>query len=160
MAQYASSAQFADLGLPAAALDGFTGSVDEHLVAASNVVDSYLRGRYKVPLTLPAPQEIVNAVCIIASYTILNARGFDPHSGADANVRMRYEDLIGRAFQKGWLQQMAAGLVNLDITADATPGTHDGAPIVASRAARLSSCGGCDDTRGGRWNFWGNRDCW
>jgi phage gp36-like protein len=165
VAQYASSAQFGVYGLPAAALDGFTGSVDDHLTAASAVVDSYARGRYKVPLTLPAPLEIVSAVCALAAYSIVNVRGFDPHSGADANLRTRYEDLMGtplsqRGGQKGWLQQLAAGLVNLDVSADATL-AHDGAPIVASRAARSSSSGACcDDARGGRFDFWGNGGCW
>lgn len=170
MAQYASSAQFAIYGLPPAALDGFTGSVDDHLAAASEAFNSYARGRYKVPLTLPAPLEVVIAVCVLAAYSIVNVRGYDPREGADNNLRTRYEDLVGRQGQKGWLQQLADGKINLDIAADATSGVHDGAPIVASRAARSTGrgygyCGGqyrdsnCD-TRGGRFNFWGNRDCW
>jgi phage gp36-like protein len=167
VAQYASSAQFAVYGLPAAALDGFTGSVDDHLVAASALFDSYARGRYRVPLTLPAPIEVAIAVCVLAAYSILNTRGYDPHSGSDSNVRTRYEDLMGRQGQHGWLQQLSEGKVNLDIAADATAGVHDGGPIVSSRWARGtgSGCYGqyrdseCD-TRGGRYNFWGNRTCW
>lgn len=162
MAQYASSAQFSVYGLPPAALDGFTGSVDDHLVAGSAVFDSYARGRYKVPLTLPAPIEVVIAVCVLAAYSIVNARGYDPRDGADNNLRTRYEDLMGRQGQHGWLQQLSEGKVNLDIAADATSGVHDGGPIIASRAARRSGGGCCDpdECRGGRLNFWGNRDCW
>lgn len=163
MAQYASSAQFAIYGLPPAALDGFTGSVDDHLAAASEAFNSYARGRYKVPLTLPAPLEVVIAVCVLAAYSIVNVRGYDPREGADNNLRTRYEDLVGRQGQKGWLQQLADGKINLDIAADATGGVHDGAPIVVSRAGRRTGAGGCydaDDCRGGRYNFWGNRDCW
>lgn len=161
MVQYASSAQFAVFGLPAAALQGFTGSVDDHLIMGSALFDSYARGRYKVPLTLPAPQEVVVAVCVLAAYSIVNVRGYDPNNGADANLRTRYDDLMGRAFgQKGWLQQLSEGKVNLDIAADATSGVHDGAPIVASRGGRGSTSGSDDFCRGGRYNFWGNRDCW
>lgn len=163
MSQYASSSQFAIYGLPPAALDGFTGSVDDHLTAASAQFDSYARGRYAVPLTLPAPLEVVIAVCVLAAYSIVNVRGYDPRDGADNNLRTRYEDLTGRQGQMGWLQQLAGGKVNLDIAADATITKHEGAPIVSSRASRSSSVGGCcdpDDCRGGRWNFWGNRGCW
>jgi phage gp36-like protein len=161
VSQYATEAEFEVLGLPAVALDGFTGSVDEHLTAASGVIDSYLRGRYALPLTAPYPQEIITATCIIAAWTILNQRGFDPHSGSDQNVRTRYEDIMGRPMQKGWLQQLAAGLINLALTADATSGHHDGGPRVRSRRRTSGGVGACDDDcRGGRSNFWGNGNCW
>lgn len=164
MSQYASAIDFSKYGLPPAALDGYLGDVDADLAAASAQVDSYLRGRYKVPLPGPTfPLEIVIAVCVIAAYQIVNQRGFDPHDGADSNLRTRWEDLFGRPGQRGWLQQLASGMVNLDIAADATSGVHDGAPIVSSRAGRRTGGAGCcepDDCRGGRYNFWGNRDCW
>jgi hypothetical protein len=95
------------------------------------------------------------------------SRGFDPSSGADQNVRERYTDMIGRPGQKGWLQQLAGGMVNLDLTVDATSGVHDGAPIVRTgrRGGRYGS--GCCaqyrdsdcDTRGGRYDFWGLGRC-
>jgi phage gp36-like protein len=155
MSQYATAVQFEALGLPAAALDGFAGDVDDHLTAASGVIDSHLRGRYKLPLAEPYPQEIITACCCIAAYTVLVVRGFDPTRAADMNVRTRYEDMMGRPGQKGWLQQLSAGLINLDLAADATGGAHDGGPIVASRARRRAGTD-CDDTRGGYLNFWGN----
>lgn len=161
MSQYATEEQFETLGLPAVALDGFSGSVTDHLVAASGVVDSYLRGRYRLPLTGPDyPQEIVQATCIIAAWTILNVRGFDPSAAADMAVRTRYEDMIGRPMQKGWLQQLAAGLVNLPLSADASSGHHDGGPRVSSRGGWRSGAACADDCRGGRWNFWGNGSGW
>lgn len=159
MSQYATEAEFEVLGLPAVALDGFTGSVDDHLTAASGVVDSYLRGRYRLPLAEPYPQEIITATCVIAAWSILNVRGFDPSAASDVNVRTRYEDIIGRPMQKGWLQQLAAGLINLDLAADASSGHHDGGPRVSSRGRRSGSCDP-DDCRGGRYGFWGNGNCW
>jgi phage gp36-like protein len=168
MTQYATSAQFAEFGLPPAALDGFTGSVDDHLAMASGVFDSYARGRYSVPLAGvgPFPTEVVAAVCAIAAYTIMMARGFDPSSGADQNIRERYQDMLGRPGQKGWLQQLAGGMVNLDIAVDATSGAHDGAPIIRGRYSARWGAGACGqyrdsdcDTRGGRYDFWGNGRC-
>ena len=169
MAQYATSSQFAEFGLPPAALDGFLGSVDDHLTMASGVFDSYARGRYSVPLAGPGPYptEVVAAVCAIAAYTIMMARGFDPSSGADQNIRERYTDMIGRPGQKGWLQQLAGGIVNLDLAVDATSGVHDGAPIVRTgRRGGRYGAGCCAqyrdsdcDTRGGRYDFWGNGRC-
>ncbi len=157
---YADATQFESFGLPPAALDGFAGNVLDHLNLASGKVDSYLRGRYKVPLPGPSyPGEIVEAVCAIAAFTILSARGFDPSSGADQTVRERYLDQVGRPGLKGWLQQLAEGRVNLDIGSDGTPGVNDGAPLVISRATSTRSGSGgdfCDDCRGGRYNFWGN----
>jgi phage gp36-like protein len=168
VAQYATSAQFAEFGLPPAALDGWTGSVDDHLTMASGVFDSYARGRYSVPLAGPGPfpTEVVAAVCALAAYTIMMSRGFDPSSGADQNVRERYLDMLGRPGQKGWLQQLAGGLVNLDLAVDATSGVHDGAPIVRGRFGGRYSAGSCGqyrdsdcDTRGGRYDFWGLGRC-
>jgi phage gp36-like protein len=169
MAQYATALQFGEFGLPPAALDGFTGSVDDHLTMASGVFDSYARGRYAVPLAGPTyPTEVIAAVCAIAAYTIMMARGFDPSSGADQNVRERYQDMLGRPGQKGWLQQLAGGMVNLDLASDATSGVHDGAPIVRGRFGSsgrygAGSCGqyrdSCCDTRGGRYDFWGLGRC-
>jgi hypothetical protein len=43
MAQYASQADFAIHGLPAAALDGFTGDLDALLTKASAKINTYLR---------------------------------------------------------------------------------------------------------------------
>lgn len=154
---YASDAQFDQFGLPPAALDGWAGNKTDHLTLASGKVDSYLRGRYRVPLPGPTyPGEIVEAVCAIAAFTIIQSRGFDPSSGSDQTVRERYLDQVGRPGLKGWLQQLAEGKVNLDLGADVTPGVHDGGPIVRSRAASSASAYDDDERRGGRYNFWGN----
>lgn len=131
MSQYATVANLTSLVIPAAALAGITAagiSPDEHLIKASGKVDSYLRGRHRLPLAAPYPDEIIANTCQIAGYTILCARGFDPTNGADVNVRMQHDDAIR------WLRDVASGLVNLAMGADATTSAHDGGPIVSSKS--------------------------
>lgn len=129
---YATTAEFNALGLPALALNGFSGDVEDHLQAASGTVDSYLRGKHALPLTSPYPQEIIQATCSIAAYSVLSIRGFDPEDGANRNVRARYEDAIR------FLTAISKGDLNLALDADATPTVHDGRPIVRSKTRNTS----------------------
>lgn len=153
--QYATSTDFGKYGLPAGALDGFAGDINDLLKKASGKVDGYLRGRYSCPLASPYPDEIVEAVCVIAAHSLLNVRGFDPNSDSDMAVRQRYEDLCGRPMQPGWLERIAQGRITLDTTADTTTGTQEGAPIVlgtsSTRCARHQDYGHSSDNC---WRFW------
>lgn len=130
MSQYATQSELTSLQIPAAALAGVTASginPDDHLVQASGKVDTYLRGRYSLPLTAPYPNEIKMVTLQLAAYTIICARGFDANDPADVTFRMQYDDAIM------WLREIAAGKVNLALAADATPTVHDGRPVVRSR---------------------------
>lgn len=127
MPNYISTAEFQALGLPAGAFTGFSGDPDDFVAAASGVVDSYLRARYKLPLSEPYPQEIKRATANLASYDFLSVRGFDPQQGFDGNVLIRYESTIK------WLQDVANGKANLSGAADASPNSADGGPSVRSR---------------------------
>lgn len=133
--QYATSADFAKYGLPALALDGYVGSIDDLLLEGSAKVDTYMRGRYKTPLASPFPKEIVKAVCVLAAWDLLTIRGFDMNSAGDTAIRERYNDLCGRPMQPGWLERLSQGRVNLDIAADTTPTKGEGSPIVVSSGA-------------------------
>lgn len=119
---YAAPADFTEFGLPAAALDGFAGSVQAHLDAGAGIVDSYLRGRYA---TGQASAELKIAVCQLAAASILTVRGWDPEVGSDATVIAQAERV------RSWLDRISDGKVNLN---DLTVDTHEGGPIVASRA--------------------------
>lgn len=130
---YPTEAEFAALGLPAAALDGFAGSVTDHLDSASGIIDSHLRGRYVLPLSQPYPPEIVQTACKIAAESLISIRGFDPEDGRNRNIRLRYDDAMA------WLKQVAAGEVNLPLESDATPMVHDGGPRVRSRTRDTSA---------------------
>lgn len=124
MAQYATTTDLANIGLPAQALASVSTTIqDEHLVNASAKIDSYLRSRYSVPLASPYPDEIVSACCKLAAYSLLVRRGYDP-ARHDANFRLGYEDSVS------YLRDLSAGRASLAITADSTPTTREGAPRV------------------------------
>jgi phage gp36-like protein len=145
--QYATAADFAKHGLPPQALDGFAGDLDQLLVKASAKFNTYARGRYTVPFSVPYPDEVVEAVCVLAAYSVMTVRGYDPNSESDISVENRYRDLIGRPNQKGWLQDLSSGRVCLAIDADPTPTKSEGGPIVINRTTS-SGVAVCD-----RWAF-------
>jgi phage gp36-like protein len=60
---------------------------------ASDLADSYMRGRYQLPL-LSWGSDITYHTAQIAVYLVLKARGYNPSAGADDNVRLGYEDSI------------------------------------------------------------------
>lgn len=150
MAARATSADFAVHGLPATALDGFAGDVDDYLTTAAGVVDSYLRGRYLLPLSSPYPPEVVECECVLAAYTLISVRGFDPEDSSDVNIKLRYDDKVK------WLREIARGRASLDLATDAQADpTSAGGPIVSSRTRTssdpfrgLGGAGSDDD-------FWG-----
>ena len=132
MSQYATTTELANFGLPAAALTGISGTIqDQHLTLASGKVDSYLRGRYTLPLASPYPDEIKAAVCALAAYTLLKRRGFNPDA-YDSNFRDEYLSTLE------WLDKLSEGKVNLDVAADATPTVHEGRPSVYSAGYRYT----------------------
>ncbi|MCC6213734.1 MAG: DUF1320 family protein [Polyangiaceae bacterium] len=128
---YATTADFAELGLPGQATADWPGtSVEAALDAASARVDSYLRKRYGVPIPAPGA-DLVETTCALAAWTVLCTRGFDPMRPGDQSVRQRYEDAVA------WLEAVAAGKVEpVDAADDATPATDEGAPTVESDEER------------------------
>ncbi len=153
--QYATTTDFGKHGLPPQALDGFTGDLDQLLTKASAKFNTYARGRYKVPFTAPYPDEVIEVVCQLAAYQVMTVRGFDPQNANDMAIEDRYRDLTGRPGQKGWLQDLASGRVNLDVTADTTPATSEGGPIIIVGGGSTSRSGvaACDQWRFER-TFW------
>jgi phage gp36-like protein len=130
MSQYPTVSDLQDMGLPPGALEGVP-ELEKFLVSASAHVDSYLRGRYSLPLSAPYPQELIDAALAIAAYRIMFFRGFDSES-QDMLIMDRYQYYTGKQGQKGWLDKLATGLVNLDVNSDATSLIHEGGPIVSS----------------------------
>lgn len=92
--QYAVRTDLANLGLIGGVLASILPAVqDAALAAAASVADSYLQGRYVLPLSSWG-QDLVAAVCAIAAYNLMASKGYNPAAGADPNIRQRYLDAI------------------------------------------------------------------
>ena len=140
MAQYATAADLAVLGLPAAALVNIpVATQDDHLEKASGLIDSYLRAQHTLPLAQPYPDEVVRACIVITAYDLIQFRGYNPDE-YDANFRLRYEDTIR------WCEQLASGTVALSQTADATGTVNEGRPRVATAGANVLNGTGTPNT--------------
>lgn len=151
---YSTEDEFLALGLPAAALDGATDTTNWRN-AAAGTIDSYLRGRYRLPLVAPYPPEIIDTECKLAAYSFISNRGFDPEQGANVNVVLRYKEAMA------WLTKLSEGKVNLAVEADQTATRAEGGPIVASRRGRRSGgywsgCAACGCSPCDCRDFWGN----
>jgi phage gp36-like protein len=124
---YATRTDLEAVGINPAAIAGIDNTkVTEALTSASARVDSYLRSQFTLPLT-QFGADIVEATCKIAAYELLAGRGYNPAAGSDPNVRQRYEDMVGTPGKSGWLEQVAKGLVNPDVT-DSSPEPVEGRP--------------------------------
>ena len=129
---YATRTHLGQFGIRAAALTGIpTGDQDAALEAASDHADSYLRSRFTLPLSV-WQDDLRRAVCNIAAYDLLSARGFNPDAGADSNVRQRYEDAIR------WLERVSTGQVTPEVT-DSSSGSSSGSGSAAGPARVFSS---------------------
>lgn len=98
----------------------------EVLEDASAEVDSYLRGRYSLPLASP-PAELTGPTCAIAMYRLVpNRRAEDVEE-----IRNRYKDAVA------FLSRVAEGKVVLDTNgaADGTGALGHGRTTVLSSAA-------------------------
>jgi phage gp36-like protein len=85
-------------------------TIETALHSASALIDSYLRKRYQTPLPV-APDEIVDACCILARYTLSTG-------GAKLPSDQIKDD---RAEKITWLRQISEGKVVLDV-AEVAPG--------------------------------------
>jgi phage gp36-like protein len=131
MSQYAGLIELKALGLPSSAFVPPIGMAIEELeeavarqcVAVSSKVDTYLRGRYAVPLTgalavaatavTPATPntykpEFVKAVTDIVALDFLTWRGFNPD---------QYDDVFAKRSEAAykWLQDIAKGTAVVDL---------------------------------------------
>lgn len=105
---YATRTHFDQYGLPTATLDALASStVQEALLSsASGLMDSYLGARYSVPLSTYGA-EVTECCCVLAAYTILQRRGFNPDNAWETAVQAR------RAEWLDWLKGLASGSVSL-----------------------------------------------
>ena len=101
---YATATDLANLGMLGAALANVPAAAQtEALQYASAVADSYLQGHFMLPISQWG-YDLVGAVCSIAAWTLLAARGYSPQSNADKNIRLKYLDALK------WLDEVSKGL--------------------------------------------------
>jgi phage gp36-like protein len=94
VSSYATLVDLNNYGLPETAFGDLTDvQIQAALDEASDDMDAYLVPRYGAPLTA-WPTSITRAACVIATWNLLSLRGFNPNSGSDTSVRMRYDDTI------------------------------------------------------------------
>lgn len=130
---YASRTDLTAYGIPANALGGLTtAQQDAALDAASKRVDSYLRGRYGLPL-IAWGVEITQATCVIAAYQLMHTRGYNPASGADVNIENRYHETIA------WLEQVQRQAAHPDVTPQPAAPTYNRPTVISSSAIATGS---------------------
>lgn len=132
---YCDVAELASFGVSAVALAPIDPSVQQAAIdSASDVVDSYFRDRFKLPLATWGT-DVKRVTAQIAVYDLLVVRGYNPSAGADVNVRLRYEDALK------WLLQVA----RQEVQPNVTPQQHDSpgydAPRILTNSVRGWSTG-------------------
>ena len=128
MSSYAQIADLTTYGLPATALQSPNLPVQVQQAAlddASAIADSYLRGRYSLPL-LAWGTDLTQAVCRIAAYNLLSVRGYNPAAAADVNIRDRYTDAID------WLNKVQRQAVHPNVTPQPSQTPQYNQPFVTS----------------------------
>lgn len=130
MAEYATVKDIESVGLPPDALEGISPTVIKaHIRRASGRIDSYARSKYSVPFVAPFDEAIIEAAAVLAAYSLLVWKGFNPDEH-DSNFAKRHDDYVGRPGQLGWLDKLSRGFVSVAESTDATPDELEGAPTV------------------------------
>jgi phage gp36-like protein len=120
MTRYATTTDFARLGLPTAATQGIaTASIEAALDAFAATMDGYLQARgYVLPLSSWG-DDLRRCNCQGAAWDVLRVRGYDPNAGGDEAVRLGFEDAMK------WLRDVSAGRVTPSSIVDSTPSTDE-----------------------------------
>lgn len=137
---YASRTDLAQLGLVGAALVNVPPETqDAALLSACATADSYLQSRYILPLTQWGA-DLKRAVCHIAAYDLMTARGYGMVSGPDENVRKRYLDALA------WLDEVSKGTQTPAYVVDSSSsaGGTTSSPTSGDDTKTLTSEGGLE----------------
>lgn len=142
MTQYASITDLTNIGLPATALGQLSNTqLTAALQAASDLIDAYFNVRYTLPL-LAWSTDVTLHCCWIAAYIALTTRGYNPASGADINLRERYDDSIK------WLGEIQRQALSPVVVQSPDPmGTHI-QPFVTSQSVIFTATGQIARLRG------------
>jgi phage gp36-like protein len=133
MARYVEAEEFLAGSLPVTCFSGIeTSTIEGALDRASSVVDSYLRKRHKLPLTVWGG-DVKDAVMALAAHKLMKSRGYSASARSDTVI------LEDRNDAKKWLKEVALGLCEIE-GQDSTPELDEASPVVTpatSNRARL-----------------------
>lgn len=116
--QYCTPSDLIAVGINPLALQGISNAQQvAACIAASEKADSYLRGRYPLPL-LTFGQDVVMHTAFIAVYLLLGQRGYNPSAGADNLIRERYYEAVGYPDRpgSGWFPGVQRQAIHPDVT--------------------------------------------
>jgi phage gp36-like protein len=151
MASYCTRAELSQYGIAADALeDVSTTDQDASISGASDLIDSYLRQKFTLPLVAWG-SDIRRACAIVAVYDLIAGnRGYNPATPGDDTLRLRYEDVLA------WLKMIANGQVSPEAT-DSSSGAVEGVPPPSGRVRFASNAQRGWSTTGTRGPFTGGR---
>lgn len=104
--------------LPAAVLNGFTtDEKDQACIDATTEADSYMRGRYQMPL-LDWDASVKRYTAWIACYLLIQLRGFAPQAGSDKLIVERYYQAVGWPDRQGtgWFPGIQRQAIHPNVT--------------------------------------------
>jgi phage gp36-like protein len=140
---YATIADLTNYGLPATALGTLsTTKQQDALDAAAGAVDSYLRGRYALPLGNPIPVELTEATCKIAAWRLLQVRGFNPNAPGDVALQLGYAEAVT------WLNKVQRQAAHPNVVQASNDGGTHMQPTVLSSSVWNMASGACAPKRG------------
>lgn len=97
-------------------------AVTAALAEASSIADSFMRGRYNLPITGSVAggagvydPSIVVRVCHIAAYNLMTGRGWNPVPGSDETIRTAYNEAVGLGTPLGWFPQVQRQAIHPDV---------------------------------------------
>lgn len=143
MSSYATIAQLLQFALPAEAVQGISNTVlQAELDAASTWADSYLRGRYALPL-VSFDIELTMMVCYVAAYNIMASRGYNPEQGADSIYQSRWQQALD------WFKAVQRQAIHPNVVPQPTTDPTYGFPQVNTAPQRGWGGGGHHGGHGG-----------
>lgn len=142
MTVYATVDELYVYGAPEKAFGQLTlGQKQGALESASRDVDTYLRGRYSLPL-IEWDTSITEATCRIAAYNLFSVRGYNPASGSDVNIKDRYDQAMT------WLNKVQKQQAHPNVTPQPNNTPDWNQPVVISSSVINLATGASAQKRG------------
>lgn len=130
MSSYCTVAQLLQLALPSESVQNISNAqLQAECDAASTLADSYLRGRYNLPL-VTFDIELSMNVAYVAAYNILASRGYNPEAGADSIYKDRWLSAID------WFRGVQRQAIHPNVQDSSTGGPAHPFPQVNTQAER------------------------